>query len=89
MRVKIFRKLRIKHKGGVDYKFVEPKDPYELFIQELPENGGKMHKIENFSPAEKIDIDEKLDELKKVHIALYQCIDEVVSTIDYKSHALF
>lgn len=79
----------IKHKGGVDYLFVEPKEPYEISIASPSINGEQRYKIENFSPKEKIDIDNELEELKNVHIALLQCIEDVITAIDYKSHALF
>ena len=78
----------IKHKGGVDYKYLEAKDPFEIYILKKSEDGGQRFKIENFSSSVKIDIDDEYSELKKAHIALYQCIEDVIATIDYKGHAL-
>lgn len=83
----------IKHKGGIEYKFLEPEDPIKIYIApvgESPETGvwDERFAIKNFKSPIEIDIDEKMVELKKVHQALYECIEKTIDEIDFNKYLL-
>lgn len=93
----------IKHKGGIDYKYLEPESPFGLYYVPVseatqdsnPEETGSMPKlpdeqfaIKDFKSPIEVDIDEKLSELQKVHIALHKCLSEIVGAVDFDAHAV-
>lgn len=86
----------IKHKGGIDYKYLEPDDPFQVyFVPVEEESNGASTKppderfaIKNFKSPIEIDIDEKLPVLENVHQALYECITDIIGLINYDSHKL-
>lgn len=86
----------IKHKGGIDYKYSEPEDPFTVYIMltgkesktgtlQLPYD---RYAIRDFKSPVEIDIDEKLPVLESVHQTLYECISNLINLIDYDSHKL-
>jgi hypothetical protein len=85
----------IKHKGGIDYKYLEPDDPFQIYFVPIGEEKNSVTEppddkfaIKNFKSPVEIDIDEKLPTLENVHQALYECITNIINLIDYDSHKL-
>ena len=68
----------IKHKGGIDYKYLEAPPPFNVMF--LPTDGGSPIAMDYKSPIE-VDIDEKLPKLKEAHIALHHCLSEIVTAV--------
>lgn len=75
----------IKHKGGVEYKYLEPKDPFKVYIQ-LNDEKQEKTEIENFKSTTEIDIDDDIQKLVDTHHALYKCICDVIDEIDYEQY---
>lgn len=83
----------IKHKGGIEYKYLEPDDPFKIYITSTKENAkqnscDKRFAIDNFKSPIEIDIDEKITVYADVHKALHECITSIIEEIDYESHKL-
>ena len=85
----------IKHKGGIDYKYSEPDDPFQVFLVPLSEENktsgqlpDERFALKNFKSPIEIDIDEKLPVLENVHQALYECITNIINLIDYDNRKL-
>lgn len=91
----------IKHKGGVDYKYLNPENPFEwYFVPEANDsaNGAmsgvsiqvpnEKYKIEDFKSPIEIDIDENLTKLVSVHKAIYECIEKLIDYIDFSQYSL-
>lgn len=84
----------IKHKGGIDYKYLEPEDPFKIYVMPAGTTEGEMQMqdnrfaIENFKSPIQIDIDEKLPVMETVHKAIHSCIVDVISKIDYPKYRL-
>lgn len=74
-----------KHKGGLDYKYIEADDPFMVFIQK---NGGEKEQIKSFEPPIEIDIDAEMHKLAEAHENLFNCLSAVVSEIDFDSRSL-
>jgi hypothetical protein len=76
----------IKHKGGIDYKYIEAPSPMQIRV--------KMNGDPDFTPIDdyfspvSVDIDEKITSLKNAHIALFYCLTEVVKDIDFDGRAV-
>lgn len=79
----------IKHKGGINYKYLEPTIPFEIFIKPAKNSNTSFIKIDDFKSPVEIDIDDELEKLKKTYIALYNCIDAVICDCDFRSHEIF
>lgn len=83
---KEFEKVRkwanyIKHKGGLEYLFLYPDDPYDIYITPC-ESEGKKVKVSPFKSPVQIDIDKEFGELKKVYNALYGCTNKIISILE-------
>lgn len=91
----------IKHKGGIDYKYLMPENPFELYIMPQaddasnPSEGAKQfhkldeqYKIKDFKSPVEIDIDEKLATLVVAHTAIYNCIGSVINDIDFGKYQI-
>lgn len=83
----------IKHKGGIDYKDSQAKDPFELYVIPVgatseSDKPDKRFLIENFKSPVEIDIDEKSVVMTDIHSALYDCITKVIEIIDYDSYKM-
>ena len=93
----------IKHKGGIDYKYLEADKPFKFYMTPIqdgeplltePKFGDKMtlpderFALDDFKSPVEVDIDEKLSKLKETHIAIHQCLSEIVTTIDFNKHSL-
>lgn len=83
----------IKHKGGIDYKDLQPKEPFRVYT--APPNSDitvaqldERFAIENFKSPIEIDIDEKSNTLLQAHCALYECITQIIDVIDFKKYSL-
>lgn len=63
----------IKHKGGIDYKFLEPVSPAKIFL----DLGNGFEQIDFKSDIE-VDIDEGVYEFLKTHNALFNFINQVI-----------
>lgn len=92
----------IKHKGGIDYKYLEADKPIEFYMTPIqdeeplltkPKVGDKMtlpderFAIDDFKSPVKVDIDEKLPKLKETHIAIHKCLSEIVTAIEFHKHS--
>lgn len=91
----------IKHKGGIDYKFLEADPPYKMFFipaKEDQHEGGapalrlkqpdNKYELKDFKSPIEIDIDEKLQALIDAHSAIFQSINETIADIDYENHSV-
>lgn len=90
----------IKHKGGLDYQYLEAESPFKLYFvpsgQTPTEGDGRMqyqppdekYEIKNFKSPIKIDIDAKKEELVKAHSAIYDCIEKTIANINYEQYAI-
>lgn len=83
----------IKHKGGIDYKFLEAESPFKIYVTPKEDRAaGKMpdnkFEVKEFKSPIEIDIDETLQALVDAHAAIFQSITETVADIDYENYAL-
>ena len=90
----------IKHKGGIDYRYVEPENPFGIFITPIkegkiittqPEIGelpDERFALNDFKSPVEVDIDEKLSTLKAAHIAICQCLGKIVTAADFNGKAI-
>lgn len=84
----------IKHKGGIEYKYLEPEDPFMIYIMPAGETASEScmpderFAIKNFKSPIEIDIDEKIEVLKNSHTALHDCITETIALIDFDKYQL-
>lgn len=90
----------IKHKGGIDYKFLEAEPPFRMFIvpveeeQPVGETASSLklpddkYEVRDFKSPVEIDIDEKLEALVDAHTAVFQSINETIADIDYENHSV-
>lgn len=91
----------IKHKGGIDYKFLEAEPPFMMYFVPVDEvqNAGslptvppvlpdKKYRMLDFKNPIEIDIDEKLQSLLDAHAAIFQCINETIVDIDYENYSV-
>ena len=76
----------IKHKGGIDYKYIEAPSPMQIRIKMNGEPDFTPI-VDYFSPIS-IDIDDKITTLKDAHNALLHCLTELVNDIDFGSRAV-
>jgi hypothetical protein len=76
----------IKHKGGIDYKYIEAPSPVQIRV--------KMGSDPDFTPIDDyvspiaIDIDDKITSLTETHGALLLCLTKVVQDIDFDARAV-
>ena len=91
----------IKHKGGIDYKYIEPENPYKLFFVPIDEAAhvepkvgpqyqepDAKYEIKDFKSPIEIDIDDKIQELVKVHAAIHDCIEKVIADMNFERFAI-
>lgn len=91
----------IKHRGGIDYKYLNPKNPAEwYYVPQTNDNtNGTMpgasfqlpdekYKIEDFKSPIELDIDENLTKLVSVHKAIYVCIEKLIDYMDFSQYSL-
>lgn len=89
----------IKHKGGIDYKYLDPEKPFEVYY--VPQTGirpkdamqdfqlpDEKYKLEDFKSPVEIDIDEKLNELVNAHNAIYECIVKVIDYMNFPHYSI-
>jgi hypothetical protein len=74
-----------KHKGGLDYKYIEVEAPFRVFIQK---DGGEKEQIKDFEPLIEIDIDAEMHKLAEAHENLFKCLSDVVTKMDFESRTL-
>lgn len=90
----------IKHKGGIDYKYLEPDAPFELYLMPISESQkensppkmgdefqppDEQFTIKEFKSPIQIDIDEQLSELQKAHRAIHHCLGEIVKAVGFEA----
>ena len=91
----------IKHKGGIDYKYLEPESPIKMYVKPMDESEpvetewdshyqepDARYEIEDFKSPIEIDIDDKVCELVKAHTAIYECIEKVIADMNFEQYAL-
>lgn len=87
----------IKHKGGIDYKYLEAEPPIQVFLMPVTEETGKKampvppdprFKIKDFKSPIEVDIDDKLKSLVDAHAAIYKSIIDTIEDIDYESNSV-
>jgi len=93
----------IKHKGGIDYKYLEADNPYKIYILPIekgqslppaPKLGDKLvlpdeeFAINDFKSPIEIDIDEKLPALKEAHTEIHKCLGAVIVAVDFKGNSV-
>ena len=91
----------IKHKGGIDYKYLEPTSPFKLYrmpIGDATQTQAKFdspyqepdekYEIKDFKSPVEIDIDDKINELVKAHSAIFECIEKVLADMNFKQYAI-
>ena len=91
----------IKHKGGIDYKYLEPENPFKLYYMpmsgEAPNEAktgvqyqepDARYEIKDFKSPIEIDIDDKIEELVKAHTAIFECIENVLGDMNFEQYAI-
>lgn len=84
----------IKHKGGVEYLYLEPEPPFEVYIR--PANDSSPNDmslddrfaIKHFKSPVKVDIDSEMTVMVNTHKTLYECINRIISEIDFDKYQL-
>lgn len=85
----------LKHKGGISYKYLEPKVQFQSYVIPVNENIkeeeifdiGEEFLLNYFDSPIAIDIDKEISVLENVHKLLYECIDNVINSIDYDRYS--
>ena len=91
----------IKHKGGIDYKYLEAEPPLEVYFVPIedakdkektkntpPAKPDEKYRIRDFKSPVEIDIDVQIKDLIDAYDAVFNCINETISDIDYKKHSV-
>lgn len=93
----------IKHKGGIDYKYLEAEKPFKVYVTPIkegqvtatsPQVGDTLKlpderfAINDFKSPVEVDIDEKLPKLREAHIATHQCLGEIVTAVDFDGNSV-
>lgn len=84
----------IKHKGGVEYKHLEPELDIKIFIMPAgtieSENAAPDDRfaLKNFKSPIEVDIDEKIETIETAHIALHACATKIIEAIDFDKYRL-
>lgn len=82
----------IKHKGGIEYLYLEPEPPFKIYIAPAGEEGATIpddrFEIQNFKSPIEVDIDEKITVIEQAHCALFECITSVIEEIDFDKYQL-
>lgn len=85
----------IKHKGGIEYKYLEADDPFKIILKPIDTGDtdkddvlGDRFALENFKSPIEIDIDEKIPVLTDAHKALLNCITDLINEINYNQYEL-
>jgi hypothetical protein len=76
----------IKHKGGIDYKYIEAPSPVR--IRASMDSGSDFTPIDDYFSPIQIDIDDKITSLTDAHSALFCCLTELVKDIDFDGRAV-
>lgn len=71
----------IKHKGGISFDGLNPTEPYSMRMTDP--QGNVIAESSDFESI-KIDMDSSFSILKDAHVALHECINEVIDFIDFK-----
>ncbi len=91
----------IKHKGGVDYRYLEAEPPYKVYLVPSDSNNSaeespslqtglpdERFAIEFFKSPVEIDIDCELQKLVVAHTAIFDSITETINDINYNCYSL-
>ena len=87
----------IKHKGGIDYKYLEPETPFKIYISptseacspaDFPKSADKMVELDEYKSPVTVDIDNDLSKLIEAYNAIFDCINQTIGDIDYQSHSI-
>ena len=79
----------IKHKGGIEYKYLKPEPPIQIYVFPAGAIGsGKAapedrFALKNFKSPIEVDIDEKMAVIETAHIAIYECATKIIEAIDF------
>ena len=76
----------IKHKGGIEYKYLKAPFPVQFGYQAVNEN--KYTFLDEYLSPISIDIDDQITALSEAHSALFICLTEVVNDINFNSRAI-
>lgn len=74
----------IKHKGGIEIVGLYPEAPFTMQLQD--QSGTIIAQNSEFSPIS-IDMDNAITILKNAHMALYNCLDQLYTFINYPAAA--
>ena len=93
----------IKHKGGIDYRYLEAESPFKMYVTPIEEGQitttpqqisdklelpDERFAINDFKSPVEVDIDEKLSKLKEAHIAIHQCLGEIVTAANFNGNSI-
>ncbi|MDR3314571.1 MAG: hypothetical protein LBS96_08995 [Oscillospiraceae bacterium] len=78
----------IKHKGGIDYKYLVAKTPCEIAIKAIKKTEDELIRIEEFKSPIEVDIDENISVLIQAHEDLFSCLSEIVRIFDFDSRTM-
>lgn len=87
----------IKHKGGIDYKYLEAEPPMQVFFMPVTEEIDKKamptlpdpkFEIKEFKSPIEVDIDDKQKALVDAHAAIFKSINDTIEDIDYESNSV-
>ena len=87
----------IKHKGGIEYLYLEPEPPFQIYIRPIEESNGSSpfdippedrFAIKNFKSPIEVDIDDKLNVINDTHKALVECLSKIIENIDFDKYQI-
>lgn len=87
----------IKHKGGIEYLYLEPEPPFQIYVRPIEEGVNSSpfdiqpddrFEIKNFKSPIEIDIDDKIPVIKDTHMTLVECFNKIVEEIDFDKYQI-
>lgn len=82
----------IKHKGGVDYLYLEPAPPVRIFLFPHGTNPNEVSpnkfSLDHFKSPIKIDIDDKIEVVVNAFNSLVTCYSGLIQAIDFEKYML-
>lgn len=80
----------VKHKGGIEQKYLEADDPIHLLIQNYPSLKDvftDIEKLDNeFNALDVVEIDKDVIKLEQAYQDIFNCITDVIQLINYEQY---
>lgn len=87
----------IKHKGGIEYLYLEPEPPFQIYVRPVEEGNVSSpfdmppedrFAIKNFKSPVEVDIDDKLLVMIDAHKELVKCLTGIIDEIDFDKYQI-